>query len=239
MKKILDHLKKNWIVYGFETLTIVVGILGAYSLNNWNENRKQRKDDIHFLYSLKSEIEIDTTVFSERMLYYIELNDNLVKALYIFENVSKPNDSDIQIISDAIIDFQVLTPIHKNIGRNDKILAEGTLIRIDNKLNQKYLAYLEDIRTNNDIIYKLGESLQDINIRYVMPKIDLNFVEWPKSEVYFNFNEIRNDRLIKNAFNKSIFWRRLSNSKLNHQLKMADDILGSIDSILLEKNKQE
>ena len=68
MKKILDHLKKNWIVYGFETLTIVVGILGAYSLNNWNENRKQRKDDIHFLYSLKSEIEIDTTVFSERKL---------------------------------------------------------------------------------------------------------------------------------------------------------------------------
>ncbi len=39
MKKIIKHLKENWIRHGFETLVITAGILLAFSLNNWNENR--------------------------------------------------------------------------------------------------------------------------------------------------------------------------------------------------------
>lgn len=42
MKKILKHLKKNWIRHGFETLVVTIGIWGAFTLNNWNENRKSR-----------------------------------------------------------------------------------------------------------------------------------------------------------------------------------------------------
>lgn len=40
MKKIFNHLKENWIRHGFETLVVTVGILGAFTLNNWNEIRK-------------------------------------------------------------------------------------------------------------------------------------------------------------------------------------------------------
>ena len=40
MKKILNHLKENWIRHGFETLVVTIGILGAFALNTGNENRK-------------------------------------------------------------------------------------------------------------------------------------------------------------------------------------------------------
>jgi len=33
MKKILNHLKGNWIRHGFETLVVVVGILGLAYVN--------------------------------------------------------------------------------------------------------------------------------------------------------------------------------------------------------------
>ena len=40
MQKIIDHLKENWLKHAFETLVVVVGILVAFSLTNWNETRK-------------------------------------------------------------------------------------------------------------------------------------------------------------------------------------------------------
>ena len=59
MKKIIDHLKENWIRHGFETLVVTIGILGAFTLNNWNENRKQRIIEKQFLYQLVDELKSD------------------------------------------------------------------------------------------------------------------------------------------------------------------------------------
>lgn len=40
MKALINHFAENWIKYGFETLVVVVGILVAFTLSNWNEERK-------------------------------------------------------------------------------------------------------------------------------------------------------------------------------------------------------
>ena len=42
MKKIIKHFKNNWYRYGLETLVVIVGILVAFTLNSWNEARKNR-----------------------------------------------------------------------------------------------------------------------------------------------------------------------------------------------------
>ena len=43
MKKILKHIKNNWYRYGLETLVVIVGIHVAFTLNSWNEARKNRE----------------------------------------------------------------------------------------------------------------------------------------------------------------------------------------------------
>ncbi len=42
MRKFFRHLKENWIKYGFETFSILIGIIGALTIDNWNEERKER-----------------------------------------------------------------------------------------------------------------------------------------------------------------------------------------------------
>jgi type II secretory pathway pseudopilin PulG len=57
MKKIINHLKENWIKYGFETLVIIIGILGAFTLNNWNEGQKNQVKERILLTNLVENIQ--------------------------------------------------------------------------------------------------------------------------------------------------------------------------------------
>jgi len=55
MKKILKHLKKDWYKYTLEIIVITFGILLAFALNNWNEDRKNEKLEAAFLSDINTE----------------------------------------------------------------------------------------------------------------------------------------------------------------------------------------
>jgi hypothetical protein len=57
MKKIIKHLRKNWIRHGFETFVITIGILIAFALNNWNESRKTIQKERSLLIQLRKNLE--------------------------------------------------------------------------------------------------------------------------------------------------------------------------------------
>ena len=64
MKKIINHLKENWIRHGFETLVVTIGILGAFTLNNWNESRKNKIKSINYLTGIAEELRTDTATIN-------------------------------------------------------------------------------------------------------------------------------------------------------------------------------
>ena len=66
--KILNHLKTDWFRYGFETLAVIVGILIAFSLEKWNENRNIQEERIQIIHSLNAELALDTIMLNS----YIE-----------------------------------------------------------------------------------------------------------------------------------------------------------------------
>ena len=65
--KILSHLRSEWFRYGFETLAVVVGILVAFALDNWNESRKQEFLEIQYLKGLKVDLANDTAYYNRRI----------------------------------------------------------------------------------------------------------------------------------------------------------------------------
>lgn len=58
--KFLKHLKDNWFRYGFESLAIVVGILAAFALESWNDQRKTRLAADVYSQKIISDIVADT-----------------------------------------------------------------------------------------------------------------------------------------------------------------------------------
>lgn len=80
------------------------------------------------------------------------------------------------------------------------------MLSINNELNTKYQKYLEDINNNGKIFDKFGENLHLIVIRDIHPNVDFDYVNQPV-KVDFNNEELKRNRLFKNAFNISIRYR--------------------------------
>lgn len=59
MKKILETLKLKWAEYLLEMIVIVMGILGAFMLNNWNTHRNERTIEREYMQSMLSDLEKD------------------------------------------------------------------------------------------------------------------------------------------------------------------------------------
>ena len=55
MKNVIEHFKENWIKYGLETVVVTIGIIAAFSLNSWNENRLSRDQELLLLNEINNE----------------------------------------------------------------------------------------------------------------------------------------------------------------------------------------
>ena len=71
MKKIVETIKHKWAEYLLEIIVIMVGILGAFGLNNWNEGRKDRVTEKEILHNVVDNLEANLQMLDS----YIALNE--------------------------------------------------------------------------------------------------------------------------------------------------------------------
>jgi len=216
-----------------EIVLVVLGILIALQINNWNELRKIHLQNIEFLNNLKVELSVDISALRERKSHYQRINDNIKNTIKLFDGgvQSLTHDEHQEIVS-ALSDFQILTPINKNINRNDLVIAQGTIDRIDKELNRKFLTYLQETQSINAAITKLGETLQQLEILYIHPNVDYNEINPAADKVYFDFKEIFNNRGVRNALQKSFRYRRAYIGDMSLKIADAENLINLIDNQL-------
>lgn len=76
-KKILQNLNEHWITYVFETLVVIVGIVGAFELENWKERRQDRVKEHEYLSRIENDLKSDTIYFNRRITEDEEYQANL------------------------------------------------------------------------------------------------------------------------------------------------------------------
>lgn len=86
--RIFKHLKTEWFRYGFETIAVVVGILVAFALDNWNEERKLHKEELELLVDIQANLEatienliLDTIGHTEDIFLYQRIEAYVINDL--------------------------------------------------------------------------------------------------------------------------------------------------------------
>lgn len=78
---LIENKFSKYLLYAIgEIALVVIGILIALQINNWNENQKTKKLEIAFLENLQIDLEVDISVFNRR----IKESERVMKNNYVF-----------------------------------------------------------------------------------------------------------------------------------------------------------
>ena len=102
MKRIFTTISQKWPEYLLEILVITIGILGAYSLNNWNDQRTQRALEKELLLQLKEELVADKELFTEMGQDHADVSQHIRDVLTALKN-------DLPLTDTLLSDFQRMT----------------------------------------------------------------------------------------------------------------------------------
>jgi len=184
MKKILETLKVKWAEYLLEILVITIGILGAFMLNNWNENRQEKLEGRIFLEGIKSDLKKDieeTENIIERYRHQLNIL-NLISPTFELDSfliISKVDTSGIEVRTM----FMRQLSFRSTKGTYLSMISDGKSHLIENKF---IFQHIQNIYDQHERIYSLYETIKiredRINWKYAYGKRHLNFETLIKNE---------------------------------------------------------
>lgn len=202
-KKILaDNKFSKYILYAIgEIVLIVLGILIALSINNWNESKKNRAQEIVLLNNLKQDLIRDTIDIKEGIVLFNSFYREERKLLnFLYHNDNEP---ETPIDYNLALSTPTIALIHqssfKNLQSNDpRLLTNNTLRK---KITRHYDFFAEMVIALEDetdaydtYSMKLPYFLKYFN---AVNKPDILLNSEQNSDEYINPDIIRNDLQIK------------------------------------------
>lgn len=169
MKRLLITLKEKWPEYLLEILVLIIGIYGAFELENWNEDRKDNKQKKVYLTQILANLTDDRSQL-----------DSLVKHT---QDVIRRTNLLIESYKSQVVDSKLAThssgviAVEKNFNGfrsgMDALLNSGKLDLIPDQLSldlQLYYEKSEDLATR--------ESMSNQYIRdFYEPHVFKNYAE--------------------------------------------------------------
>ena len=226
MKRILSTLKEKWPEYILEILVLIIGIFGAFMLNNWNEARKTKKFEQEILYLIDQNLQQDSMLLAEELFktkQAIELTDRLLEQVAL-----KNYDDSLNYWMGEIICFERFKSqssafeVLKSKGIetiSDKELQLALISYYDVNLFEVYES-IDDVEFsfNTDWLPVIKEDFLDFKWRDFSKPVDSkSFFEKASSIVLFKIyqdNRKGTDRNIESALQKNSDIRSLIKTQL-------------------------
>lgn len=184
-QKLLENgnLRKYfWYAIG-EILLVVIGILIALQINNWNEERKLRNEEITYLNNLKSDLVKD----SDQLEYFIRFFENKVTATTSLINKAKAKQIPVfnQFVNEILILLWV-EEFHPDQSTYQEMVSSGKLSMIS---NPKIKSKLQDINISYEEIAMGNEHIKREYEQYLFD-VFVDHINWRN---YYQLEEFRDN----------------------------------------------
>jgi len=246
---IMDNKTGKYLKYAIgEIILVVIGILIALSINNWNEHRKERIKEQAILIQLRDDYKSNLLQLEQKIEMRKSIIYNALKVLNIIDNPNLVNrDSLITYLSNLGID-PTFDPIQNglNSSENIRLISNKKLKRLLSNWTSDIVAVKEMEYIWSGIVYQkmlptfmnLGIS-RDLtnkywnNTRMFWLLDEGSFTkETPigKSKLGTSLTEIIDNRNIESLASYAISYNRLANLQSKTLHKRITEILNLIES---------
>jgi hypothetical protein len=207
-----------------EIILVVVGILIALSINNWNENRKLQKQELNLLIEVKSNLEVTLNNFSDDTLFNAQNIFQLRKIEhYIAEDL--PYNTELDKAFGLFGQWKSPYPIttaYTTLKTKGLDLISNTTLR--NKIVKMY--EFEFVVLNND--YDKGEwgNIDNANIFFNKHIRSENSMQSARPN---DFENLKNYVEFSNILSKIIFQREFGLKCYKTIMISIEDLIESLD----------
>ncbi|MEL4454825.1 DUF6090 family protein [Lutimonas vermicola] len=216
-----DNKPWKYVRYAIgEIVLVVIGILIALQVNNWNEKRKFDKEGIEIKQELYDEFSDNRVVLAERIKSLESANEH-IEALFYYM------DSPIEIVQtvnmDSIIGFSLkygnFNPSNSTI---QELIGSGRLNLISNKSLKKNLyQWLQLLKDADEDFKNQDQQASTLLIPYLYKRVSMRNINHyggirtdQKSTLFTgDYDVIFNDLEFENLYEGKLFWNR---TLLNH-----------------------
>jgi hypothetical protein len=169
-KLLIENKFSKYLIYAIgEIILVVIGILIALSINNWNEERKEDLVARNIYYNFLRDIKADSISFSTNLKELKDI-DYLHEQLY---KTGVKNDTTIVIKNPSLVRYIIFyNPITKD---NDPFIAT----KIANaSIRKEVLTYLRNMKDMDDLYSELDEVINNKMRVYLGQKKMYKLTNW-------------------------------------------------------------
>ncbi|QSE98859.1 DUF6090 family protein [Fulvivirga lutea] len=241
MKRILSTLSQKWPEYLLEILVLIIGIYGAFALDEWKEERNDSETQTEILIEIRNNLIEDLDAIQDDLMH---MDTVRYGALQIIEYL-KNNDNPTEKFKKDIAKMLVTPHFDPNVSGYKLLVSKGVAIIHNDSLRQ--------------LITKLFESTYSYYNRYEEERIQFrllhispglmkysfadssiinynNFIDYGEFEIYqSDYESMKKDE----QFKKLIYAIIYSNEGVRWRAKILEKAIKKMIAQITEELNQE
>jgi len=115
MKRILTTLAQKWPEYLLEILVLIIGIYGAFALESWNENRKEKQTELKIIDQLVDEYEVNLKQLNEKIEFRKSIINGALTMFKLIDNPEKVTYDSLVGTMSLLVHDPTFDPIHNDL----------------------------------------------------------------------------------------------------------------------------
>ena len=244
-KLIAENHVSKYLLYAIgEIVLVMIGILLALQVNNWNENRKAEEKELKLLIELKDDLietKNDLLTDIEKISPILETTNSLYKAI-LGDQISDVDP--YKLPQGYLIQYPILYP---KLGALEAIQSEGIAIISNDKLRKEITDFYQ---LHLQRVAWAEEQVEELNNKVLKPYLNTNSAYVSRCEDCVDFYEVNNtnkgvpahyyllthaDDELVHMVKDNFVWLRLLNRRYLALSDTIDEIIALIDQEINSK----